>query len=145
MPNVKLDVKQYPVFNGDGSAWIKFKRGVLSIASTHGLDDVFDEHKTPSAIGDPDHVLFHDKNRFVYSIWMSRITAGMALSILREFEDDRDGRGAYLKFLSVYEGKHNMRQMATMAMTRLNSLHMNYNSPGGIPAFITKFRHAIRT
>ena len=144
MPNVKLDVKQYPTFNGDGSAWIKFKRGVLSIASTHGLDDVFDENKAPPVAGDADYPLFNDKNRFVYSIWMSRITAGMALSILREFEDARDGRGAYLKFLCVYEGKHNMRQMATMAMSKLNSLHMNYSSPGGIPTFITKFRDAVQ-
>ena len=68
----------------------------------------------------------------------------MALSILREFEVDRDGRGTYLKFLNVYEGKHNIRQMATMAMGRLNSIQMQYNSPGGIPAFLTKFRDAIQ-
>ena len=37
MPNIKLDVKQYPVFNGDLASWMKFKRGVLSIASTQGF------------------------------------------------------------------------------------------------------------
>lgn len=89
--------------------------------------------------GDPDFDIFHDKNRFVFSILMSRITAGMVLSILRELEDARNSRGAYFKFLNVYEGKHNMRQMATMAMTKPSSLNLQYNSPGGIPAFLTKF------
>ena len=49
-----------------------------------------------------------------------------------------------MKLLQVYEGKHNMRQMATIAMTKLNSLHLNYNSPGGVQAFITKFRDALQ-
>lgn len=123
---------------------MKFKRGVLSISSTHGLDDVFDEYKMVPVPGDHDCPLFHEKNKFVYLVWISRITSGMALSIVREFEAARDGRGTYLKFLNVYEGKHNMEQMATMAMGRLNSIQMNCNSPGGIPAFITKFRDALQ-
>src|SRR3954469_14889134 len=36
------------------------------------------------------------------------------------------------------------RWPATMAMGRLNSIQMMYNSPGGIPAFLTKFRDAIQ-
>ena len=97
----------------------------------------------PPVLRDPDFTTFQDKSKFVYSIWMSRITAGMALLILQEFENVRDGWGTYLKFLNVYEGKHIMRQMATMAITKLNSLQMNYNSPGGVPVFITKFRDAV--
>src|SRR5687768_10627139 len=114
MPNVKVDMKQYPVFNGNGTSWMKFKRGVLSIASTHGLDDVFDETKAILIVGDPDYPLFHEKNKFVYSIWISRITSGMALSIIKEFESTRDGRGTYLKFIIAYEGGHNITQLDTM-------------------------------
>ena len=58
MPNVRLDVKQYPIFNGKSSSWIKFKCGVLSIASTHGLDEVFDENKIPPVPGDSDFKIF---------------------------------------------------------------------------------------
>ena len=77
------------MFNGDESSWINFKREVLFFAFTHGLDDVFDEHKVPPVLEDPDYITFQDKNKFVYSIWMSRITAGKALSILQEFADAR--------------------------------------------------------
>jgi len=37
----------------------------------------------------------------------------MALSIIKEFKAAKDGRGAIIKFLQVYEGKHNMRQKAS--------------------------------
>jgi len=37
MINVKLDVKTYPVFNGENASWPKFRRGVTSIASTQNL------------------------------------------------------------------------------------------------------------
>src|SRR5688572_29267042 len=105
MPNVKLDVKQYPVFNGEQASWMKLKRGVLSIASTHGFVDGFDEIKVFPVVGNHDYPLFHEKNKFVYCIWISRVTSGKALSINKKFEIDKDGRGTYLKFLNVYEDK----------------------------------------
>ena len=65
--------------------------------------------------------------------------SGLALSILRDFEDTRDGRGVYFKLLDIYEGKHNLEQVAIMAMTKLSKLNTTYNYQGGIPAFLTKF------
>ena len=41
--NVKLDVKQYPTFDGELSHWLKFKRNVLALAATHRLMDIFNE------------------------------------------------------------------------------------------------------
>ena len=35
MPNVKLDIKQYPTFHGDTAQWTNFKRGVITLAATH--------------------------------------------------------------------------------------------------------------
>ena len=142
--NVKLDVKQYPLFNGDTSQWAKFKRGVLALAATHGLDDVFNSKFVVPDLTDFAWSIFNEKNKFVYSIWISRVTSGLALSVLREFEDKKDGRGAYFKFLEIYEGKHNLEQMALLALARLNSISLQYKSPGGVPAFITKFRGALQ-
>ena len=142
--NVKLDVKQYPVFNGDIAQWAKFKRGVLALAATHGLDDVFDPK---FVVPDPTQLawsIFNEKNKFVYSIWVSRVHSGLALTTLREYEDTKDGRGAYLKFLEIYEGKHNLEQVALLALAKLNSMSLQYKSPGGVPAFIAKFRGALQ-
>lgn len=142
MPNVKLDVKQYPLFHGENAQWPKFKRGVLSIASTHGLDDIFDQNTIVPLVGDSNYYAYQERNKFVYSIWISRIVSGLALSILRDFENSRDGRGVYLKLLDIYEGKSNLEQVALMAMTKLSNLQFTYNYPGGIPTFLSKFRDA---
>jgi len=131
LPSVKVDVKQYPVFSGENAAWSKFKRGVISLASTHDLEEIFDVNTTVPSIGDPDYQMFLEKNKFVYSMWISRITSGLALSILRDFEDTKDGRGVYLKLLNIYECKSNMKQVALMALQKLQGLSLKYNTSGG--------------
>ena len=70
--------------------------------------------------------------------------SGLALSILRNFEDLRDDRGVYFKLLDIYEGKHNLEQVALMSMTKLSNLNMTYNYPGGVPTFLTRFREALQ-
>ena len=80
----------------------------------------------------------------MYSIWISRITSGLALSVLRTFEDKKDGRGAYMKFLEIYEGKHNLEQVALLALAKLSTMSLQYKAPGGVPAFIAKFRGALQ-
>ena len=143
MTNVKLDVKAYPVFNGENASWSKFKRGVTSMACTHNLDDVFDESYIVPQPGSPDYQLYFERNQFVFSMWTSRITAGLALSILRDFEKTKDGRGVYLKLLNIYECSSNKNQVATMALAKLTNLKMAYNSNGGAPVYISQFRDAL--
>jgi hypothetical protein len=141
---VKLDVKAYPIFNGEPGNWTKFKRGVLALAATHGLDKIFDSKTVVPDPFDTSYMMYQEKNKFVYSIWISRVSGGLALTTLREFEDDKDGRGACLKFLQIYEGKHNMGQVAIIALAKSNSLYLAYNTPGGAPVFISKFRDALQ-
>ena len=64
--------------------------------------------------------------------------------MIREFEDNKDGRGVYLKLLQFYETKHNKRQMVIMAMNKLNKLYLNYNSAESVPSFINQFREALQ-
>jgi hypothetical protein len=143
MTNVKLDVKAYPIFNGENASWSNFKRCVTSMACTHNLDDVFDVSYNAPQPGDPDYQLYFERNQFVFSMWTSRITAGLALSILRDFEKTKDGRGVYLKLLDIYECSSNKNQVATIALARLTNLKMTYNSNGGAPVYISQFRDAL--
>ena len=65
MHNVKLDVKQYFIFIEENTNWPKLKRVVLSIASTHGLDEVFDKNMVVPFIGDPNYSTYLEKNKSV--------------------------------------------------------------------------------
>src|SRR6187200_2273615 len=73
-------------------------------------------------------------------MWITRITGGMALAIIRDFEQTKDGRGKYMKYRDIYECASNMQQMALIAMQKLTALTMAYNTNGGVPVYITKFR-----
>ena len=65
------------------------------------------------------------------------------MSILRDYEDTKDGRGVYLKLLDIYECKSNMEQVALMALSKLQNLRWNYNTTGGVPVFIGQFRDTL--
>ena len=80
-------------------------------------------------VPDPSHPTwstYQDKNKFVYSTWVSRIASGLAMSVLREFEDKRYGREAYFKFLETYEDKYNLKQMTLLVLSKLNSMTLGY-------------------
>src|SRR5687768_12356591 len=96
--------------------WPKYKREILGLAATHGLDDAFDPMFNEPSPSDPDCNLFQEKNRFVYLIWLSRVTGGLALAVICDFADTKDGRGIYMKFRDIYECASNVQQMALMAM-----------------------------
>ena len=49
----------------------------------------------------------------------------------------------YFKLLDIYECKSNMEQVALMALQKLQDLRMTYNTNGGVPEFIVKFRDAM--
>ena len=117
-----VDIKQYSIFNEDILAWPKFKRKVIFIAIMHSLDNFFDENHQVPSFEDPGYTVYQEKSNFVYSIWVSRINAGLAYTVIREFEKERDGREVYMMLLQFYE--------VIMAMNRLNKLYLNYNSSG---------------
>ena len=82
----------------------KYKRDIVTLASTHGLDDVFDPKFNVPTPSDPDFNIFQEKNRFVYSVFISRVTGGLALSVICDFEDHKDGEvsaGSSGIFMSV--------------------------------------------
>lgn len=54
MNSVKCDIKQYPTFAGDFDKWPYFKRQVIALAATHGLEDVFVSKLVVPLNGDPD-------------------------------------------------------------------------------------------
>ena len=118
--NIKLDVKSYPTFDGKIGSWLSFKRGVLSIASTHDLDCIFDpSFQVPEEGKGQDWLLYAAKNKFVYSMWSARVFGSYPLTIIRQHEKSKDGRAVFLDFLNHYESTNNLEQASLLAMNRL--------------------------
>jgi len=143
LSNVKLDLKSFPTFDGKKEHWLKFKRGVMSIAFTHALNDIFSyEYQVPEE-HDPHFPTYQAKNTFVYSIWVGRILDGYPLSIIREHEPTRDGRAVYIDMVTYFESKNNLEQLSLLTFNRLTDLVYTYKYPGGLPKFLQRFRDLI--
>ena len=97
--NVKLDVKQYPTFDGELSHWLKFKRNVLALAATHSLMDIFDENYIIPTGQGSNLEIYQAKNQFVYSIWASRVFGFYPLGLICQFENTKDVKGVFTAFL----------------------------------------------
>jgi len=139
LSNVKLDLKTFPTFDGKKEHWLKFKRSVLSIAYTHGLQGIFDFSSIPPLTTDPDYQLYQAQNTFVYSLWVSRIHDGYPVSIIRAHEDSRDGRQTYIDMVTYFESTNNLEQLSLLTFNRLTELTYSYKYPGGLPKFLHKF------
>ena len=115
---------------------MKFKRGVLSIAYTHGLDAVFGHQDHVPQPYHPHYQTFQHKNFFVYSIWVNRIIDGYPLAIIRAHEHTRNGRGIYLEMLNYYESKTNLENLALNTYNIMNDLQYTWKYPGGLPKLL---------
>ena len=143
LSHIKVDIKQYPLFDGSRTKWLSFKRNVVALAVTHDLDDIFDVNLVPPLPSDPIYSLYNSKNKFVYSIWSNRITGGAPLALICNFEATKDGRAVYEGLLSIYESVHNLELIALDAMTRLQEVKLTHKTPGGADTFILKFNDAV--
>ena len=138
--NVKFDIKSYPAFDGKLENWFKFKRSVLALAATHGLENIFDDNYVPPAENSgSDWDLYHAHNKCVYSIWSSRIYGANALIYVRLHEVEKDGRAIYQAFTQHYESTDNLQQATLLTLQALNNLSLTYQYSGGVPAFAAKF------
>ena len=143
--NVKLDVKAYPVWNGELGGWAGFNRATTSLAASHKLSRVLispDKWVEPNP-GTDDAELFTQQNTFMYSVWANRITGGNASTTVKQFEIAKDGRNSYLAIKSWYESEANLQTVAMTATKNLNNLKLHYQKAGGADAYIKQFREYV--
>ena len=144
LSNGNLDFKNFPPFNGKKQGWLRFRRGVTSIAATHGLKDLLDPAWVPPHPGNhSEHQLYEAKNSFLYSVWVGRISDGAPLNMIRKHETTQNGRAVYLEMRDYFESRHNLEQLCLLVLEELNNLHCGQNYTGGIPKYTQKFRDLV--
>ena len=101
---------------------------------------IFDKKFYVPTMYGADYATYYEKNMLCYSIQNSRNVYVLVLSILRNYEKTRNGRGVYSNLFHIYVGIHNLEQIKHMTMTKLSILNMNYSYQGKIPVFLKRFR-----
>ena len=144
LSNVKLDIKHFPPFNGKRQGWLRFRRGVVSVAATHGLKDLLDPDWIPPHPGNQaEHQLYLSKCSFLYAVWVGRITDGAPMNMIRKHELTQDGRAVYLEMKAYYESRANLEQLTQLTLEELHNLRCTHQTNGGIPKYTQRFRDLV--
>ncbi|MGH3053536.1 MAG: hypothetical protein ACRDL7_00985, partial [Gaiellaceae bacterium] len=138
--SIKLDVGQYPRFDGTLDYWLQYKRKIVSIAVTHGLERIFNETEDAPVEGTEDRRLWDAKNAFVYSIFASKASSGQAAVIVRQYETTRDGHAVYIELKKWYEAESNLLVIKQKCESKLDAIKMNYTYAGGSSKFLADFQ-----
>ena len=149
--SIKMDMQAFPHFNGSIEKWLLWKRKLRSALSVHGgLDRVIIDEETDSALntkienlteGSEDKRLFDKQNNFMYSILSAKCTKHTPLLILRKHEGSRDGRQVFKDMKEFYESKHNLTSIVHKCYSRITSLVLTKDYPGGAEAFLNDFQN----
>jgi hypothetical protein len=112
----------------------------LDDASTIQSESVY---TLPDAAYEPDmaNEKFKKDNMLVYNVLRAKCTAGPAFEIVKEHEDDQDGRTTWIKICAWYEGDSVTSTMAMQARSELSQLRFSDNIKfNNISTYISKFR-----
>ena len=149
--SIKMDMGAFPHFNGSIDKWLHWKRKLRSALSVHGgLDRVIIDEETDSALntkienlkeGSEDKRLFDKQNNYMYSILSAKCTKHTPLLILRKHEGTRDGRQVFKDMKEFYESKHNLTSIVHKCYSRITSLVLTKDYPGGAEAFLNDFQN----
>ena len=139
--SIKMEVSQYPDFKGSLEGWLPFKRKLMAITATHGIDRVLTNKSRPTP-STQDSRLFQMQNNFLYSVFTQKLHGGPAILALRQHEADKDARKVFFTLIEHYESKSNLMVISQKCHTKIQSLKLTRQFRGGAQAFVTQLQNA---
>jgi hypothetical protein len=92
---IKKDKDHYPEFK-DEKSWDAFRQSVETTADIHGTSNVLDINYVMPVRMPEAFALFTRQNRFMYSVFESKIKMDMGIALVRSHEMDRDARTVWI-------------------------------------------------
>ena len=139
--SIKMEISQYPDFKGSLEGWLPFKRKLMAITATHGIDRVLSSRARPIP-GTQDSRLFQMQNNFLYSVFTQKLHGGPAILAMRQHEADKDARSVFNRLVDHYESKSNLMVISQKCHTKIQSLKLTRQFRGGAQAFVTQLQNA---
>jgi hypothetical protein len=103
-----------------------------------GLKELLNEqpaHKS-RVKAEPD---YSRKNNLLHAILLHCTSEGIALHLVKKYEDDADGYLAYKHLYNHYQGHGNQQQYYNTLLTKIMSLSLTHTTHGGMDTYLGKF------
>ena len=131
--SIKRDKSQYKDFK-DQKYWDSWHRSFLVTAKSHGLEDVLNCGYSPSSPEDKD--LFHEKQKFLFSVLDHVIHTNMGKTIVRKHTDTMNAQQAYAEITQFYSSSTLARQNASDLIQYCTSARYTSEWRGTASSFI---------
>lgn len=131
--SIKRDKTQYKDFK-DQKYWDSWHRSFLVTAKSHGLEDVLNSGYLPST--SEDKALFHEKQKFAFSVLDHVIHTNMGKTIVRKHTDSMNAQQAYAEITQFYSSSTLARQNASDLIQYCTSARYTSEWRGTASSFI---------
>ena len=114
-------------------------------ADTHGTLDVLDGAFVPDPLDPLAVALFRAKNRFMYSVWESKIKTDMGISLVRSHEVDRDAQEVWRELVAHQTNSTTGRLARQHLMEHLTTHKFNPSVwHGSYLSYLVNFQNKLR-
>jgi hypothetical protein len=99
--SIKRSIDDYPGFN-DGKHWFNWHRRIRTKAAAHGCDKVLDRAYVP---GPDTEDLFYEQQKFMYDVFVEKVTTQRGRQIVRQFESSLDAQQVWATLCDEYASR----------------------------------------
>jgi hypothetical protein len=139
---LSIKMSDFPTFNGKMSQWLTFHTEFTSAARIYQMGDLLKEnpaHKT-QLLSDS---TYKESCELLYNLLNKAYARGDAHSKIKKYESTTDGYAAWHELVKYYFAKGNIEAYATNNISDMTKLRLDYNTPGGMEHYISRFEEAV--
>ena len=138
---IRRDPKDYNAFDDQGK-FLMWRRHVITTARSHGIYNVLDAKYTPETSEAKE--LLKLQSQFLYKVFESTVKLSQGRLIIRQHEDDADGRAVWIALNKTYAGGVAAELLCTKLETELVTLRLNNTWNKTIQAFLTMWENKVQ-
>ena len=135
--DILVHLSDYPKFSGRQADWTKFNKCFKAVIGLASLKEVLDkqlDHK--KQLNNPK---YKSQNNLLHAILMHCVSKGLALHQVKKYKSNSDGHSAYHHLYKHYQGYSNKVQCTNALLTKIMSLSLSANTPGGMDMYLNEY------
>ncbi|KAL7565948.1 hypothetical protein ACA910_008406 [Epithemia clementina (nom. ined.)] len=140
---IKRDSAAFPTFQDD-KYFDYFSRSFEAVADAQGLGDLLDPDFQPDHSDEYAVALFHEQQKFLYSVLLTNLQTDEGKSIVRAHAKDKDAQATLRELCHHYTKSTVARNEITRLTTYITNLRLDSSWRGTTESFIMHFKEQLR-
>jgi len=139
---LSIKLTNFPSFNGKMSQWMTFHTKFMSAVHIYKMGDLIANNPNHNSMMTMD-VTYKEHCETLYNLLNKACARGDAHAKIKKYESTYNGYEAWKELVSYYFTKGNIEAYTTNNLSDLTNLSLEYNTPGSIEQYISKYQETI--